>query len=86
MSHFSATECVDDPSVDCSHMNSLFGICKDVSHAKVVCPQFCNLCNVGKIFLQFWMFILCQPKTLCFFVVLIFTRIIGNYYLTQKGT
>ena len=45
---FVATDCKDDPAVDCAHINTLFGICGDVNHAKVVCPRFCKLCNVGK--------------------------------------
>lgn len=44
----SATECKDDLSVDCAHMDSIFGICADITHAKAVCPRFCSLCNVGK--------------------------------------
>ncbi|XP_060551315.1 coadhesin-like [Ruditapes philippinarum] len=27
-------------------MHSLFQICKDIQHAKLVCPRFCGLCNV----------------------------------------
>ena len=26
----------------------VIGICHDINHAKVVCPRFCSLCNVGK--------------------------------------
>ncbi|XP_045169863.2 thrombospondin-1-like [Mercenaria mercenaria] len=39
-------DCIDDETIDCSRMNSVFGICKDISHAKALCPHFCGLCDV----------------------------------------
>ncbi|XP_053387975.1 neurogenic locus notch homolog protein 1-like [Mercenaria mercenaria] len=44
--HLLPTTCVDDESIDCAKMNTLFSICSDVDHAKKVCPKFCGLCNV----------------------------------------
>ncbi|XP_060608370.1 coadhesin-like isoform X2 [Ruditapes philippinarum] len=38
--------CMDDESVDCARMNSIFSICSDIPHARSVCPSFCGLCNV----------------------------------------
>ncbi|XP_060593873.1 thrombospondin-1-like [Ruditapes philippinarum] len=38
--------CVDDESVDCARLNSIFSICSDVAHAKSVCAKFCGLCMV----------------------------------------
>ncbi|KAH3869415.1 hypothetical protein DPMN_032580 [Dreissena polymorpha] len=44
--HPRPTACVDDPSVDCAKMDSIFNVCADIHKAKLVCPRFCNLCNV----------------------------------------
>ncbi|XP_045169839.2 thrombospondin-2-like isoform X2 [Mercenaria mercenaria] len=38
--------CIDDESIDCPRLNSLFGVCNDIHHAKSVCPKFCGLCDV----------------------------------------
>ncbi|XP_052264381.1 coadhesin-like isoform X3 [Dreissena polymorpha] len=38
--------CTDDQSVDCAKIHSLFNVCADIQKAKLVCPKFCNLCNV----------------------------------------
>lgn len=40
------TSCIDDETVDCPRLESVFGICKDIHHAKTVCPKFCNLCDL----------------------------------------
>jgi len=56
--YFVATDCRDDPAVDCAHMNTLFGICGDVNHAKVVCPRFCKLCNVGTCIIIMYYYII----------------------------
>ncbi|XP_053390870.1 coadhesin-like, partial [Mercenaria mercenaria] len=45
-SHLQPSACVDDESEDCAKLHSLFNICKDIQHAKLVCPKFCGLCNV----------------------------------------
>ncbi|XP_053385659.1 uncharacterized protein LOC123538853 [Mercenaria mercenaria] len=45
-SHLQPTVCVDDYSEDCARLHSLFQICKDIAHAKLICPKFCGLCNV----------------------------------------
>ncbi|XP_052222965.1 thrombospondin-1-like isoform X2 [Dreissena polymorpha] len=44
--HPRPTNCVDDPSVDCAKLDSIFNVCADIHKAKLVCPRFCNLCNV----------------------------------------
>ncbi|XP_060593449.1 neurogenic locus notch homolog protein 3-like [Ruditapes philippinarum] len=44
--HLKPQSCIDDESIDCARLNSLFNICNDISQAKKVCPKFCNLCNV----------------------------------------
>ncbi|XP_052786362.1 thrombospondin-2-like [Mya arenaria] len=42
--HLSA--CVDDETVDCARMSTLFHICtSDYEHAAQICPQFCGLCD-----------------------------------------
>ncbi|XP_060559955.1 coadhesin-like, partial [Ruditapes philippinarum] len=41
-----ARACMDDESVDCARLNSIFSICSDVAHAKSVCAKFCGLCIV----------------------------------------
>ncbi|XP_060581715.1 fibropellin-1-like isoform X1 [Ruditapes philippinarum] len=38
--------CMDDESVDCARMNSLFSICSDIPHARSVCQSFCGLCDL----------------------------------------
>ncbi|XP_060568444.1 coadhesin-like [Ruditapes philippinarum] len=38
--------CIDDNTIDCPRLNSVFGICKDILHAKGVCRNFCGLCGV----------------------------------------
>ncbi|XP_060563781.1 coadhesin-like [Ruditapes philippinarum] len=45
-SHPAPAVCANDESVDCSQLNSLFGVCKDKHHAKTVCAKFCGLCNL----------------------------------------
>ncbi|WAR30204.1 SEM5A-like protein [Mya arenaria] len=38
--------CVDDETVDCARMSTLFHICtSDYEHAAQICPQFCGLCD-----------------------------------------
>ncbi|XP_060586356.1 uncharacterized protein LOC132742079 isoform X2 [Ruditapes philippinarum] len=44
--HLKPTQCVDDETVDCAKMNSIFHICNDTHQAKLVCPKFCNLCKL----------------------------------------
>ncbi|XP_053387921.1 neurogenic locus notch homolog protein 1-like [Mercenaria mercenaria] len=44
--HLKPQACIDDESMDCARLNSLFSICNDISQAKKVCPKFCGLCNV----------------------------------------
>ncbi|XP_052240979.1 coadhesin-like isoform X2 [Dreissena polymorpha] len=44
--HKSPSTCADDQSMDCARMNSIFSVCTDVHKAKLVCPKFCNLCNI----------------------------------------
>ncbi|KAL4221889.1 Thrombospondin type 1 repeat-containing protein [Mactra antiquata] len=39
-------KCVDDEQEDCPKLNSLFRICEDVKHARLICPRYCNLCNI----------------------------------------
>ncbi|WAR11228.1 ECT-like protein [Mya arenaria] len=46
--HSKPTACVDAETFDCAQANTLFSICKDVQHAKVACPRFCGLCNLGR--------------------------------------
>ncbi|XP_053390928.1 A disintegrin and metalloproteinase with thrombospondin motifs adt-1-like [Mercenaria mercenaria] len=41
-----ASQCLDDETIDCVRMDSVFGICKDIQHAKSLCPKFCRLCDV----------------------------------------
>ncbi|XP_060553951.1 A disintegrin and metalloproteinase with thrombospondin motifs adt-1-like [Ruditapes philippinarum] len=45
-SHRKPTQCIDDETVDCPKMESIFGVCRDVSRAKLLCPKFCGLCDV----------------------------------------
>lgn len=42
-----ATTCLDDISFDCARMDSMFAICNDVQQAKLVCPRYCKLCDMG---------------------------------------
>ncbi|XP_052788645.1 scavenger receptor cysteine-rich domain superfamily protein-like [Mya arenaria] len=45
-SHRHPSDCIDDPTVDCARMNSLFNMCStSAEHAAQVCPRFCRLCN-----------------------------------------
>ncbi|WAR10854.1 NETR-like protein, partial [Mya arenaria] len=45
--HRQASECIDEETVDCAKMNSLFHICSaNYKHASQVCPRFCGLCNI----------------------------------------
>ncbi|XP_053402882.1 thrombospondin-2-like [Mercenaria mercenaria] len=44
--HRNPAACIDDETIDCPRMNSVFGICKDINHAKSLCPDFCKLCDV----------------------------------------
>lgn len=44
--HQKPTTCVDDASVDCAKLESLFHICKDIHQASLVCPKFCRLCKL----------------------------------------
>ena len=46
-SQLSAALCIDDETVDCARMNTIFHVCKDVQQAKLVCPKFCGLCKLG---------------------------------------
>ncbi|XP_060607407.1 uncharacterized protein LOC132759614 [Ruditapes philippinarum] len=41
--------CQDDKSVDCAKLNSMFDICEVTSQAKKICPQYCNLCDLGML-------------------------------------
>ncbi|XP_052276445.1 coadhesin-like isoform X1 [Dreissena polymorpha] len=46
-SHNLPSACVDDETVDCAKMSSIFNICAgDYEHAAIVCPRFCNLCSL----------------------------------------
>ncbi|XP_052792411.1 coadhesin-like [Mya arenaria] len=40
------TSCRDDETFDCARVNSLFDVCKDIHHAKIVCRAFCGLCDL----------------------------------------
>ncbi|XP_053386492.1 A disintegrin and metalloproteinase with thrombospondin motifs adt-2-like [Mercenaria mercenaria] len=44
--HPTLTQCVDDETVDCAKMNTLFHICQDKQQASLVCPRFCDLCTM----------------------------------------
>lgn len=45
--HAIPTQCLDDPTVDCAKLNTLFHICQtDQQQASLVCPKFCNLCTM----------------------------------------
>ncbi|XP_060585934.1 A disintegrin and metalloproteinase with thrombospondin motifs adt-2-like isoform X2 [Ruditapes philippinarum] len=44
--HPKPSQCKDDKRVDCAKMNEMFDICKDIHDAKLVCPNFCNLCRL----------------------------------------
>ncbi|KAL4216671.1 Hemicentin-1 [Mactra antiquata] len=44
--HQKPTACLDQANMDCATLSSIFDICKDIQHAKDVCPKFCGLCNV----------------------------------------
>jgi hypothetical protein len=50
---FAATLCIDDETVDCARMNTIFHICKDIQQAKLVCPKFCGLCQLGNLMFSF---------------------------------
>ncbi|XP_052211949.1 thrombospondin-1-like isoform X2 [Dreissena polymorpha] len=44
--HRAPHECVDDETVDCAKMSSIFNICTgNYEQAALVCPRTCNLCN-----------------------------------------
>ena len=44
----SASQCADDQSFDCARTSTFFDICSDIQRAKIVCPLFCSLCDLGK--------------------------------------
>ncbi|XP_052244227.1 coadhesin-like isoform X2 [Dreissena polymorpha] len=44
--HRKPSACVDDPTLDCARLNSLFNVCADVHHVKATCPKFCGLCQL----------------------------------------
>ncbi|KAL4234153.1 Angiopoietin-1-like [Mactra antiquata] len=44
--HQKPSACVDQENMDCATLSSIFNICADTSHAKTVCPNFCDLCDV----------------------------------------
>ncbi|XP_053386572.1 SCO-spondin-like [Mercenaria mercenaria] len=44
--HLKPSVCQDDETVDCAKLNTLFHVCKDIHHAKLVCPKFCSLCSL----------------------------------------
>ncbi|XP_060593958.1 A disintegrin and metalloproteinase with thrombospondin motifs adt-1-like [Ruditapes philippinarum] len=44
--HLKPTQCTDDARVDCSFLSTVTDICKDIHHAKKVCPHFCDLCSL----------------------------------------
>ncbi|XP_052280410.1 thrombospondin-2-like isoform X1 [Dreissena polymorpha] len=44
--HTQPSVCEDDPSIDCARISSIFNVCEDIHKAKMVCPKFCNLCNI----------------------------------------
>ncbi|XP_045179391.2 uncharacterized protein LOC123539003 [Mercenaria mercenaria] len=44
--HLKPSLCINDETVDCAKMNTLFHICQDTHQAKLVCPKFCNLCKL----------------------------------------
>ncbi|KAH3754749.1 hypothetical protein DPMN_189430 [Dreissena polymorpha] len=46
--HSKPTLCIDDITLDCVRLNSIFNVCADVHHAKTICPKFCGLCHLGK--------------------------------------
>ncbi|KAL4223254.1 scavenger receptor [Mactra antiquata] len=41
----SQTDCVDDVDFDCAQVSSLFNVCGNRNHAKIVCRRFCGLCE-----------------------------------------
>ncbi|XP_045170493.2 coadhesin-like isoform X2 [Mercenaria mercenaria] len=45
--HPEPATCENDETVDCSKLNTLFGVCNDKHHAKTVCAKFCGLCNMA---------------------------------------
>jgi hypothetical protein len=44
-----ATRCIDDETVDCAKLSTIFNICQTIHKAKLVCAKFCNLCDLGKL-------------------------------------
>ncbi|XP_060595764.1 A disintegrin and metalloproteinase with thrombospondin motifs adt-1-like [Ruditapes philippinarum] len=44
--HMKPTLCIDDETVDCARINTIFHVCKDIQQAKLVCPKFCGLCQL----------------------------------------
>ncbi|XP_052252332.1 A disintegrin and metalloproteinase with thrombospondin motifs adt-2-like [Dreissena polymorpha] len=40
------TSCIDDETLDCARLNSIFAVCADIHHAKTTCPKFCGLCQL----------------------------------------
>ncbi|KAL4222756.1 hypothetical protein ACF0H5_018797 [Mactra antiquata] len=44
--NIASQRCEDDENEDCSKLNSLFQVCNDVKHARLVCPRYCNLCHI----------------------------------------
>ncbi|KAH3866389.1 hypothetical protein DPMN_029452 [Dreissena polymorpha] len=44
--HKAPNQCVDDETIDCAKLSSLFNVCTgNYEHAALVCPRTCNLCN-----------------------------------------
>ncbi|XP_060564396.1 coadhesin-like [Ruditapes philippinarum] len=41
-----SSSCEDDPSYNCAQISSIFSICTDTHHAKLVCRKFCGLCDM----------------------------------------
>ncbi|KAL4235558.1 Hemicentin-1 [Mactra antiquata] len=39
-------KCENDVHIDCARLDSLFQICQDIPHARLVCPQYCYLCYI----------------------------------------
>ncbi|KAL4230423.1 Scavenger receptor Cys-rich [Mactra antiquata] len=40
------SQCTDDPGFNCAQVSSLFNVCSDKDHAKLVCRKFCDLCDI----------------------------------------
>ncbi|KAL4223326.1 hypothetical protein ACF0H5_016797 [Mactra antiquata] len=39
-------KCEDDPNFNCAQVSSLFNVCVDKDHAKLVCRRYCGLCDI----------------------------------------